>query len=118
MKKLTKKQAIELSIKKWEYIVGRNGRVRCIDIISDLPDLAELNNYCGLCEKYMNTSGAAFGVEKCIKCPLCISTQKRHHLGCNQPDHPFENWDNYETKEYAQAVLDLIKSIPYHGKAI
>jgi len=90
--KLTKAKAKELSLKKWEYIVGNDG------IIDDglylaVPELVKLGWNCGFCARY-----------ECTSCPLYIN-----ELVCVDPGHPWHTWENDMTVENAQIILDLIK---------
>jgi hypothetical protein len=90
MKKLTRKQAFELSIEKWELIIKNKGR-RPI-----FPDrIEQLFNSCGLCELYYCTN----------ECPLCLDGET-----CTWNNHPYNDWACNNSVENAQAVLDLIKS--------
>lgn len=109
--KLTKKQAVELSIKKWEYIVKNKGDES--DIKEYMTDLSLMQNQCPLCEKYWNyTSSFTKYADICTTCPLIIkSILTIDDSGCLQPGHPFLLWNDNKTKKNAQAVLDLIKSI-------
>ena len=101
--KLTKKKAKELSIKKWEYIVGNNGsEVRLLDT---LPELDGLNDDCGYCEKY-KTPGKMY---LCTKCPINFGLHDTYGCSCLIKPHPFLTWNRLKSKANAQRVLDLIK---------
>ena len=91
--KISKKKAKELSIIKWEYIVGNNGKWKGLYRVH--PELNNLAAGCGYCEKY--------GENNCDECPLLINND-----ACTDPGHPFHTWTERQTKENAQAVLDLI----------
>jgi hypothetical protein len=108
--KLTKKKAIELSIKKWKYIVNRNGRSEFVT--KYLPEIQNFYRYCGLCELYQHTINNE--LSRCAKCPIRPDVQYfflNESDGCCQDGHPFHIWSHNKTKENAQAVLDLILSI-------
>lgn len=94
---LTKKKAIELSIKKWEWIVENDGSEDFL--LDEIPELNDLSANCGLCEKYWKND--AF----CRKCPI----NKDHD--CYDKKHLFHIWLYDKTKKNAQKVLDLIKAI-------
>ena len=94
--KLTKKQAKELSIKKWEYIVGNNGKED--GLIKACPELEKLIAHCGYCEIYI----------ACDKCPIYFK-KGEFRYGCGSELHPWDKWSCYHTKSNAQRVLDLIK---------
>lgn len=98
--KLTKKQAKELSIKKWEYIVNNNGIPA--GLLDKYPELNELICYCGYCEKYELEN------HECGNCPLFIKVDGINH-NCYADIHPWHKWYNNPTKTNAQKVLDLIK---------
>lgn len=87
--KLTKAQAKELSIKKWEYIVNNKGENN--GLIKALPELKDFPANCGYCEKYPPT---------CRGCPISY---------CLDGLHPYKKWSKRRTKANAQKVLDLIK---------
>lgn len=99
--KLTRKQAFDLSIRKWEGIV-ENGQIP-----RDILDM-NLNYHCGLCEKYMDSNFESF--ERCKKCPICPKEKTCDSFGCKQNEHPFLLWALDKNPENAQKVLDLIKS--------
>ena len=100
--KLTRKQAFELSIRKWEALArGENIPEYILEM--------SMMGYCGLCEKYFNR-GAKGCYMGCKKCPICPETEEVDDFGCHQPSHPFKAWAVKGTNENAQKVLDLIKS--------
>ena len=96
--KLTKKQAKELSIKKWEYIVGNKGKSNGLNEVH--PELLKLYCNCGYCENYFNNI--------CKNCPLLIKVNNQW-LNCGIGSHPWNIWFNKQTKINAQKVLDLIR---------
>ncbi len=101
--KLTKKKAIELSILKWEWIVKNDGSEK--GLIDAIPELEKLKAHCGLCELYVEDNTIRY----CYGCPIC--PKKWYNLGCMKSGHKWYIWSNNPTKENAQKVLDLIKSI-------
>ena len=111
--KLTKKKAIELSILKWDWIVetGETGDDE-YDLVHAVPELEGIDEGCGLCHKYLKINKKVYSIT-CSKCPIDISTKNRiaNVAGCWQNGHPFRIHDEHPTKENAQKVLDLIKSI-------
>ena len=96
---LTKKEAIDFSIKKWKAIVANDGD----DLTKEEKQKLGIYLYnasCGLCEKYHNY------LEHCVNCPFSNGFDK----GCSHSEHPWYNWFMTKTKEAAQIVLDeLIK---------
>ncbi len=110
--KLTNKKAIELSILKWEWIVKNDGDDNSSELLEAIPELENIEEYCGLCHKYLKVTYDPYSVS-CDKCPIdIIKTKKNNHTsGCWQNEHPFNIYECETTKENAQKVLDLIKSI-------
>jgi hypothetical protein len=105
-KELTRRQAKELSIKKWEWIVSEGGNVMPYQAAGAIPELEYLDNYCGFCELY-------FKDRSCKGCPLNLknkvySEEDNCGCGCHEKNHPYDNWMNNSTVENAQVVLDLI----------
>jgi len=89
--KLTKYQAKDFSIKKWNYIVS-HGTTE--GLIMKYPELIKLRAYCGYCEKY----------ECCEECPINCNLLS----GCMDSEHPYAVWHKHRTKENVQRVLNLI----------
>jgi len=89
--KLTKKQAKELSVKKWEYIVNNDGRD--YGLLKKYPELDNLQSSCGYCEKYL-----------CDDCPI----NNGFLSGCVSKNHPYYKWTKNYTKANAQRMLNLI----------
>lgn len=108
--KLSKEKAIELSIKKWQWIVDNNGSNNLYKLLRAVPELKDIEEYCGLCHKYLRVMTKPYSVS-CGKCPIDITktNRKDHTSGCWQDGHPFMIFEACPTKEYAQKVLDLIK---------
>jgi len=102
MGQLSLSEAKRLSIKKWEMIVANGGKLE-INVLID-SELRELICYCGFCHRHS------------YNCTPCELNQERFGstfcLGCKRINHPFMRWNMDNTTENAQAVLDLIKSIP------
>lgn len=95
MRKLTLKQAKNLSLKKWELIVVQEGSDEGIE---EHPNFKNLVNNCGLCQRYIPTENGV-----CGDCPL---TSDR--IGCCIE---FFRWRDDPSKETAEAVLNLIRLI-------
>lgn len=105
MKTLTINKAYELAVQKWEYIVKNGGEYG--DLIKDIPILDTFTAECSYCELFK-----AYGnnPDRCKGCPLNIDNKEllQGMFACNDPEHPYQQWDRNPTKETAQAVLDLI----------
>jgi len=104
--KLTKKQAKEPSIEKWEMTVEADGNVT-EEILTRFQIYL---NGCAYCEKYYYTCSEKF--DYCFKCPIRPKISEYDDIsdaGCCQECHPYIKWQSDQTKENAQAVLDLIK---------
>jgi len=107
---MNKKEAKELCILKWEYIVKCGGDYDPWDLLSEHPQLKSLTNHCAYCKLYFSTRTKT--LLNCGKCPIRLKIKDYNDLdeaGCGQENHPFNKWFNYRTKKSAQAVLDLIK---------
>jgi len=105
--KLTKKQAKELCIKKWTYIVENNGKVS--GLTGKCPELSTLNGYCGYCEKYVETSSKT--LKRCFKCPIRPKIKdydNKYNKGCLQLISPCYNYSCNPCRETAQLVLNQI----------
>ena len=116
--KLTKKQAIDLSIIKWRYL-AKTGKS---DYYGSNEKIYKLNHECGLCEKYRVSSSSDKGdltKDTCSKCPLF----KKWGMSCGYGSL-FNNWcgveDNVtfseeieinERKRIANLILADIKSL-------
>jgi hypothetical protein len=101
--KLTKKKAIELSIKKWEIFVNNDGFYN--NLFEILPEVEQFPGNCAFCELYNSIE------KQCKGCPIRPDFHDYTHslfTGCFQDKHPYNIWLTNKTKENAQAVLDLI----------
>ena len=93
---MTLKEAKELAIMKWEFIVENDGDLDSI-ICEVIPELSGLQNLCSYCELFL--------AKDCQGCPLAVGCM------CMEIEHPYSVWLHNSTTENAQKVLDLIKSI-------
>ena len=111
---MTLKNAIELSIIKWKWIVKNDGS-EGLELEKDHPELKDMQDSCGLCEYYrsavVNRKGSRFmeSFKECIKCPLY-----EYGDGCTISGSLYDNW--YEAtcddeKKTAQAMLDTLIEI-------
>lgn len=75
---MNKKEALELSIKKWKDIINKNGN-------DEGPD------NCALCQKYFFKEG----IKSCMGCPVEKRTKK---LCCDGT--PYEEWDEHQDTEH------------------
>jgi len=100
---MTKNEAKKLCILKWEYIVNNDGSD--VGLIYKHPELDNFSNNCAYCDKYIDTRSIT--IEYCFKCPIRIKN-RNNSISCFNLNHPHNIWDNNETKENAQAVLDMI----------
>jgi hypothetical protein len=111
----TVKQAVELSIKKWKYIVKNNGSSK--GLINKYPEFNIIQNTCGLCElcNRMNNE-CSYTVETFndTECPLTINgmTCGQEAFG-EEKNHPWLDWYENRTKTNAERVLKLIQAIKY-----
>jgi hypothetical protein len=96
---MTKKEMKRLALLKWQYIVDNDGFSS--GLTERYPELEKLMNKCSYCSMYINR------ITDCRGCPL-----KQGKFTCFDDEHLFSNWDWCRSKQNAQKVLDLIKSIP------
>jgi hypothetical protein len=101
---MERKEAKELCIRKWEYIVEHDGKMDSAALEEAIPELTNLLCNCAYCELYYN--------DDCTGCPINLSNANIRECGCRQENHPFLNWCDYHSKENAQKVLFLIKNKP------
>jgi hypothetical protein len=103
---MTKEEAKEWAIKKWQYIVDNNGS--SMGISKAIPKLEEFINVCSYCELYFYISNEIF--EYCVGCPLIVESENYDYgnSGCGQKNSLYDIWYKDSTKENAQKVLDLI----------
>jgi len=99
MEQLSLAEAKRLSILKWECIIQNNGLQYPIKWP---PEIKDLNCKCGFCERWDFPSE-----DSCTQCELALA------MGVDCPDEssPYHIWSEASTKETAQAVLNMIKSI-------
>jgi hypothetical protein len=107
-KKLTLAEAKELSIKKWEHIVAHDGSDSLL--YTEYPEMENLKGDCGFCT-YAYKSKLEAGDKMLNMCNYCPIVKQTGETCINK----WKNWNFWKTtgngKEYAQAVLDLVKSI-------
>ena len=107
--KLTLKEAVELSIKKWtflseyKYTSDTYSDLLESDMFAKYPELIELKDYCCLCEKYKLIG---MGFHRCKLCELATLD-----ASCFHGVSAYAKWDNDNNQENATAVLNLIKKI-------
>ena len=93
---MTPSQAKDSAIKKWQWIVDNDGKYgNILEVLTELNDLEYECSYCDLYRTFELT---------CQYCPL--SSYQR--LGCKLKTHPYSIWRIDQTKENAQAMLNLI----------
>jgi len=110
--KLTKKQAKDLSIKKWEYIIKNNGDG--FGLLIEIPELNKLKYNCGFCEKYIySTGGQLIYCRKCPIRPKLKDYNNDYNSGCLQDVHFYKRWgcaiNPKDRIKYAKLLLDQIK---------
>ena len=95
-------EAIRLSIIKWEAHVAAGGY--CED--RDLPkEVIHLKGYCGFCERWRRNS-TKFETKGCQRCELAQIIG-----GCFLETSIYDYWCETMKLEYAQEILNAIKSI-------
>lgn len=124
---MNKKEAKELSIKKWQIIVDDGGEESNLyDINSEEAfELAEkvenLKYGCPYCELFVKKDDE--GCEYCDGCPIDLPKEEYNYTknnttgenkkvflkGCCQNKHPWSIWTNNPCKETALDLLNFIK---------
>lgn len=101
-----------LSIIKWTKIVellendNSISNMAIIDILKQMPELSELDAYCGFCERYVKNISFKKG---CVICEFGIETGF-----CMDNFSLFSNYKHssgYRKLDYAKQILETIKSL-------
>jgi len=114
----TIKEAVRLSIIKWEWVVKNKGKSYYYDKNNELiepedefPILYELNHECGLCEfQLQQHSGFKTYSDYCKPCPLYKVN------GCGKTGSDWSKWhkedkDDGDPLPHAKEILRKIKEI-------
>ena len=98
--KMELRDAVELSKKKWEYIIKKSGDYYAHEILNDVPELSKYPSNCGLCAMYK--------ADGCKGCPL---NDIESSICCIE----FMNWHNAKLKKdklhWAKLLLKRLKNI-------
>lgn len=97
---LSKEDTKELSLQKWEYIVGNDGSDH--GLLYAVPDLKHMRNECSYCEVFRDN--------ECEGCPVNVGRDSKFS-GCGQKFHPFMIWHNDRNRQNAELMFNLIKKI-------
>lgn len=103
---MKKKEAYDLTIFKWEFIVEGNfddPLVALGTLFKAYPHIKLLRNSCGYCEHFL-IDGEGL-VSDCENCPLYKLLDKE----CEDKGAPYYNWRFAANSKTAQAMLDAIK---------
>ena len=109
---LSFEEAKILSIIKWTRIVellendNSISNMAIIDILKQMPELSELDAYCGFCERYVKNLSFKKG---CVICEFGIETGY-----CISDFSLFSNYTEsfgYIKLRYAKQILEIIKSL-------
>lgn len=124
---MTKEEAKELSIKKWQYVldhfdeIEENNRT-LEDITHDAERKYGLSNLtfdCPYCELFIKKIKDNFGrifldyKESCKGCPISLPEDYPNvdkMLHCAHPDHEWCIMDETQTRESVEDLLNLIKN--------
>ena len=94
-------EAIRLSIIKWECHVAAGGF--CEE--KDLPEeVKELKGYCGFCQRWR-----VFEIYPFSGCCMCEFAELAGR--CTNGNFLYDNWCNTNSKQDAESILEIIKSI-------
>lgn len=102
MKKRTLKEALEVCIRKWDYVVEHELRYDDHEHMRDLPEeiydlIRKDTAYCPLCTLFYHKKG-------CGKCPLVVKGST-----CIDGGHPFDLYSMSNGIIYAKQILDILK---------
>ncbi len=112
MKKLSRKEAKDLSLKLWRELAKTGDKKESSKVFNEVE---KMENHCPLCEIYNIEYGKHD--KKCKNCPLAV---KSNYRGCrfnnsfeDKDDDLFSKWANSERiqdkKMYAKKIADLIE---------
>ena len=105
-------EAKKLSIIKWTKIVellendNSISNMAIIDILKQMPEISELDAYCGFCERYVKNVSFKKG---CVICEFGIKTEP-----CMNDFSLFSNYKEsfgYRKLEFAKQILETIESL-------
>lgn len=104
------KELKRLALLKWDYLV-ENPDVKFSELKEIFPELKKEIAACSFCTTYYSSD--------CLGCPVRIENPEKEKyphiapmLTCNDTFHPFLTFIADRSVENAQAVRDLIQSIP------
>lgn len=106
-KKLTLKEALILSIKKWEFYSNLEGDLSFYNLqkglIKKIPELERLYAYCGLCEFYLNGNNP--------DCEKCLLYKENNKLTCDSDGSLYEIWTSSDRQpKNALKILEILKT--------
>jgi len=106
---ITFSEAKRLSLKHWDAIIANNGVKLPLDQLD--PEIRNLTNQCGFCEKYMNLKSDD-DMKPCETCPLAKGYDLMQVPGavCGMDDHQYLVWFENQTAENALVVRDMIEN--------
>ena len=113
-KKISLKNAIEFSKKKWEYIAKNDGSEKGLD--TAIPEIRNFVGSCGLCQ-YMRVFDSS--IHRCIteevKCPAAYYIKEHdEYITCSEKGHYWADWFENKTSENAQKIFDFVVYIEKH----
>ena len=129
-KRMTKREAIEHSLRKWKGLRGKALQrhkvaisvdavidARDLDLVVREQDCLEIDmDSCALCAKYFNEEGYSFLSEEdssCDKCPLA----KLLGTSCDNRGGPYRTWrDTGDPEPMIRALKALLASCGSSGK--
>lgn len=109
--RLSEKKALELSIKKWEFIVEQGSNDEYGDGYGDYIKYARKHGFagfksgCGLCEKY--TIVETDKDDSCGVCPLHLMGQCCYSIGSIYKEYSLATTDKKRLEEATKMLLTL-----------
>lgn len=108
---LSRKEAINYSIKKWEYL-GQLSHLMLKNysniVIARYPLFEHFPSHCAMCKKYdREVWEPGITTDRCEKCPMFI----KWGFNCYHPASFINDWNKNKTKYNAQIIVSELKSI-------
>lgn len=108
---LTRKEAIDYTIKKWEYL-AQLSHLMLMNysniVIAKYPLFEYYPSYSALCRKYdREIWEPGMTTNRCEKCPLFI----KWGYNCYDDRSPISKWNEIKTKYNAEIIVSELKSV-------
>ena len=101
---MTFKQALKISIKKWEIIVNKNKGIELSYVQAKELGVSDLEGWCGMCEYFKYDKPDSNGDINCPICPLFKDGKSCFNYGSL-----YYKWDEVNEAE-AIEILNILKN--------